>query len=74
VNFVRVHDSGCIFDSRGGDRGRLAGAGAPARNFFSSPSLDNINIFSLNNKTTNILAPLILFSGSAPDWKGFCLS
>jgi hypothetical protein len=24
---------------------------------FSSPSLNNINIFSLNNKTTNILTP-----------------
>jgi len=71
VNFVRVHDSGCIFDSRGGDRGRLAGAGAPARNFFSSPSLDNINIFSLNNKTTNILAPFNSFFWFRPCLTGY---
>ena len=31
---------------------------------FSSHSLNNINIFSLNNKTINFLIFLILFSGS----------
>ena len=39
-------------------QGRRPGAGrgrTPARNFFSSLSLHNINIFSLNYKTTNIL-------------------
>jgi len=38
--------------------GGLAGARPLQRNFFSSPSLNNIYIFNLNNKTTNILAPL----------------
>jgi len=32
----------------------LTGAPAPARNFFSSPSLNSIYSFSLNSKTTEI--------------------
>ena len=37
----------------GGGSSRAGETGG--RNFFSSPSLNNINICSLNNKTTNIL-------------------
>jgi hypothetical protein len=51
---------------QGRRQGRLAGAPGPRNFFFFSPSLNNIYIFSLNNKTINILALLIWFSGSAP--------
>jgi hypothetical protein len=44
----------------------LAGPQSLQENCFSSPSLNNIYIFSLNSKTIEILLPLILFSGSTP--------
>jgi hypothetical protein len=47
-----------VASGRGGAREGLAGAPAPARNFFSSPSLNNIYNFSLNSKAIKILAPL----------------
>jgi hypothetical protein len=47
-----------VITTRGGAREGLAGAPAPARNFFSSPSLNNIYNFSLSNKAIKILAPL----------------
>jgi len=46
------------FAGRGGAREGLAGAPAPARNFFSSPSLNDIYNFSLSSKAIKILAPL----------------
>ena len=46
---------------RGGAREGLAGAPAPARIFFSSPSLNDIYNFSLSSKVIKILAPLNFF-------------
>ena len=50
----------------GAETGEASRGPRPQEFFFFSPSLNNIYIFSLNNKTINILAPLIWFSGSAP--------
>jgi hypothetical protein len=53
---------------------RLAGAPVPARNFFSSTSLNNIYNFNLSSKAIKILAPLNFIFYFRHKWPPFTTS